>query len=263
MKTQYEHIQRWDDIIFEKRNKEYGAYAIRKDYNTRVLKAEAISVGIGALIFIIPILMRDEIPLPVQQKDDPVIVLDRWSDRIEPTVTPPPPPKAPKRMSASIIPTRVTTQEVPDEPQVPPTDEVTYVTGNETEGTETGLEGPIEPGAETSPAEVGNKPFDVVEIMPEYEGGNEAMIKFLQKKLRYPSRARAGNKQGTVYVRFIVNADGSVSDVEVIKGFFKDCDEEAVRVVSLMDKWKPGVQGKLPVAVRKVLPITFRLGNQE
>ncbi|MFZ2905833.1 MAG: TonB family protein [Cyclobacteriaceae bacterium] len=258
MKNQADLVQRWDDIIFKNRNKSYGAYAIRKDYNSNVIKAEAISIGIGALIFMIPVFIPDKITpdIPVIAEPKGRIVLEGIKiKREQPSAKTTPV----KRANASVIPTRITTLQVPEEPPAPQTTEVGYTAGTETAGIETGPKSINEFGTGTIPPEVTNKPFDIVEIMPEYEGGDRAMMKFLQKKLRYPSRAIAAKQHGTVYVRFTINADGRVSDVEVVKGFFKDCDEEAARVVSLMTNWKPGIQNKMPVPVRKVLPITFRL----
>jgi protein TonB len=259
MKTQSEQVQRWDDIIFEKRNKDYGAYAIRKNYNDSVLKAEAISIGIGLLIFIVPILMQKEKALPVPIPDLPPIVLEQY--RIEPAITPPSTPAPPRRMDASIIPTQVVTTPVVDEPVTqPPTDEVSYTTGPDT-GTsgETGVDVTIGTGTYTEPVVEAPVVFTYVEKMPEYEGGYEAMYKFLRKHVKYPRRPQQAGREGTVYVKFIVAPDGTVTNVEIEKGFDKECDAEAVRVISLMNKWHAGIQNGLPVPVRKILPITFKL----
>jgi protein TonB len=260
MKT--ENVQRWDDIIFDKRNKDYGAYAIRKDYKTRVLKAEAISIGLGALIFIVPILMPNDIPLPTIPKPDPTIVLKIFDGTIEPKITPPTPPQPPRRMDASVIPTKVTSRDVPDVPPAPPSKDVTYTNRQEN--------GTVDPGKDAIERGPGSNVIDVPapppymvapEVMPAYEGGMEGMMKFLQKKLRYPSTARRQKVEGIVYVSFIINPQGEVTNVEVVKGFFRDCDTEAVRVISLMNKWTPGLQNKVPVAVKMVLPIKFKLEN--
>jgi protein TonB len=115
-----------------------------------------------------------------------------------------------------------------------------------------------EPAIEPEP--VKEPPFlDVAEVMPQYEGGLEAMMKFIQKKIRYPSGPKRQQIDGTVYVRFVVNGDGSVSNVEVIKGVHPDYDKEAMRVISLLPAWKGGSHNGRPVGVRMVLPIKFRL----
>lgn len=257
MKTESEQVPRWDDIIFENRNKDYGAYAIRKNYNDSVLKAEAISIGIGILIFVVPILMPKEQILPTVI-DEPKGGIE-WKDFKVKQENPPSPKPPMRKMDASIIPTRVTTEQVIDEPITKSTtDEVAYTTGPETGTTESTTDGTVDFGNEI-PIEVPTEPFSIVEIMPEYVGGEAAMMKFIQKKMRYPTKAQRRGDQGTVYVSFVVSADGSVTDVKIVKGIGKECDEEAVRVISMMDKWRPGVQNKIAVPVRKVLPIKFKL----
>jgi len=100
------------------------------------------------------------------------------------------------------------------------------------------------------------------EVMPEYEGGISAMLKFLSKNLRYPPSARNMGIEGSVFVRFVVNDRGHVVDVEVVKGVNAALDTEAARVVALMKKWKPGKQHDIPVNVRMVLPIKFELARE-
>src|SRR5690606_13368895 len=79
-----------------------------------------------------------------------------------------------------------------------------------------------------------------VEVMPEYPGGYEALIQFIRKNLTYPKSARREGVDGTVYVQFIVGADGSISDIRTLRGVSPDCDREAERVIGLMPNWKPG-----------------------
>jgi TonB family protein len=99
--------------------------------------------------------------------------------------------------------------------------------------------------------------FMVVEHMPEFVGGMEGLGKYLGDNLVYPKEAVANKVTGTVFVSFIVNADGSVSDVQVLKGIGSGCNEEALRVVQNMPAWLPGKQSGQPVAVRYSLPIRF------
>jgi protein TonB len=101
--------------------------------------------------------------------------------------------------------------------------------------------------------------FIHAEVMPEYEGGAEAMMKFIQKKIRYPRVPREIGIDGTVYVQFIVNGDGSVSDVKVIRGVHRDYDNEAIRVISMLPSWRGGRHNGRPVSVRMVLPIKFNI----
>jgi protein TonB len=95
--------------------------------------------------------------------------------------------------------------------------------------------------------------------MPEFPGGMEALMKYLQKNIKYPSRAQDNNVQGRVMVTFVVNKDGSIVDPEVIKAVDKDLDNEALRVVKAMPKWNPGKQRGKPVRVKYTVPVLFRL----
>jgi|SRR5688572_19776285 len=110
-------------------------------------------------------------------------------------------------------------------------------------------------GYTQSPDEI----YTVTETMPEYPGGEEAMYSFIQKNVKYPSMAKETGIQGKVYVQFVIRKDGSVTNIEVIKGIGGGCDEEAIRVVKLFPKWKPGEQGGKPVDVRMRLPFSFKL----
>ena len=102
--------------------------------------------------------------------------------------------------------------------------------------------------------------FDVVENSPEFPGGMEAWNEYLRKNLKYPTQARRMGIEGTVYVVFVVNTDGTVQDVELLRGIGGGCDEEALRVVKGAPKWTPGKQRGRPVRVRMRLPIRFKLG---
>ncbi len=109
--------------------------------------------------------------------------------------------------------------------------------------------------AAAPPAEV----FLVVEEMPEFPGGQAAMLKFIGKHLRYPSSAQAKGIAGIVYVSFVISPEGQVTQVEVMKGIDTACDQEAVRVISKMPAWKPGRQSGRNVSVRYSLPIRFSM----
>jgi len=101
--------------------------------------------------------------------------------------------------------------------------------------------------------------FTVVEKMPEYPGGKEAMFKFIGSNVKYPSEARKNGIHGTSYITYIVEKDGKVNDVRLLRGFDKDCDAEAMRVVKMMPNWKPGMQKGKAVRVQYNLPISFKL----
>lgn len=101
--------------------------------------------------------------------------------------------------------------------------------------------------------------FQVVEDPPEFPGGEEELFKYLGKSIQYPPMAKDAGVSGVVYVTFVVNEDGSISDVEVLRGIGAGCDKEAIRVVENMPKWKPGKQRGKSVKVQFNLPIRFTL----
>ena len=103
------------------------------------------------------------------------------------------------------------------------------------------------------------KVFDTVEQIPEYPGGMQAMIEFLQTNMKYPEDAAKQKVEGRVMVQFVVETDGSVSDVHVAKQVFPSLDAEAIRVVQAMPKWMPGKEKGKVVRVKYNLPIVFRM----
>lgn len=101
--------------------------------------------------------------------------------------------------------------------------------------------------------------FQIVEKMPEFPGGVDAMIDFISKNINYPQSAKDKNISGRVFLSFVIDKDGSVTDVKVMRGIDKECDAEAMRVVKAMPKWKPGMNEGKPVRVSYMLPISFQL----
>ncbi len=101
--------------------------------------------------------------------------------------------------------------------------------------------------------------YTIVEIMPEYEGGDDARNRFLAENIVYPQKALDHGIQGTVYVSFIIEADGAISNVKLLKGIGGGCDEESIRVVKLLAKWKPGMQAGKNVRVLFNMPIYYKL----
>ena len=108
-------------------------------------------------------------------------------------------------------------------------------------------------------SQTNQKVYDSVEQMPEYPGGMQAMIEFIQSNLRYPDDAAKQKVEGRVMVQFVVETDGSVSDVHVAKQVFPSLDAEAIRVVQAMPKWTPGKDKGEVVRVKYNLPFVFRM----
>lgn len=175
-------------------------------------------------------------------------VNDDFEDVMEipPTEQPPPPP--PKIQQPEII-------EVPDEEEIEEDIEIDL----DVEITEdTQIEEMV--FEEAPEEEASDEIFMIVEDQPEPAGGMAAFYKYVGDEMKYPSQARRMGIEGKVFVQFVVDKDGTITQVQAIKGIGAGCDQEAVRVLKNAPKWKPGKQRGKPVRVRMVLPITFKLG---
>jgi protein TonB len=112
---------------------------------------------------------------------------------------------------------------------------------------------------EAPPEEVVEQPLVIAETMPSFIGGYEEFYRFVGKNLKYPAQARRIGVEGKVYVNFVVDRDGSLSDINIARGIGAGCDEEVLRIIKMSPKWNPGLQRGNPVRVRMMMPITFRL----
>jgi periplasmic protein TonB len=135
----------------------------------------------------------------------------------------------------------------------------------DTEITDETVIAPPQPPAIETPLEIPeeedlNKTFLIVETQPAPIGGYEAFYKYIGKNIKYPDQARRMGVEGKVFVQFVVDKDGSITNVEVLKGIGSGCDEEAARVLESAPKWSPGKQRGRPVRVRMSVPIIFKLG---
>lgn len=166
---------------------------------------------------------------------------------VPPTEQLPPPP--PKIQQPQII-------EVPDEKKIEEEIEINM----DTEVTEETKVEEIKIAPVEEEKEDPNQIFLVVEETAAPIGGMPAFYEFVGKKLKYPAQARRMGVEGKVFVEFVIERDGSITDVKAIKGIGAGCDEEAVRVLQSAPKWKPGKQRGKPVRQRMVLPIAFKLG---
>lgn len=255
--------QSWEDIVFENRNKAYGAYLNRKSYSKSVVIAALVTFLI--LIFVLAFPAIKEFFGSLGEKEE-VVVKNTTVVSLDqpPPITPnqPPPPDIrippPVKTIIKFLPPKVTEKEVVEEEEMPTIEEIKQ---NETgsEDVQGDVTTTFEEPAPAVVEEDVNKVFLVVEQPPEFEGGMEAMYKFINKNMKYPASARRMNIEGSVFVGFVVDADGKISEAAVIKGISADCDKEALRVVQMMPKWKPGKQSGRPVRVKFVLPIKFRL----
>ncbi|MCS4436433.1 energy transducer TonB [Aquiflexum gelatinilyticum] len=175
-------------------------------------------------------------------------VTDEFEELLDIPITEQPPPPPPP-IEQPVI------QEIPDEVEIEEKIEVNFDVDVQEE---TVIKEVII--ADAPVVEKADEIFDVVENSPEFPGGMEAWNEYLRKNLKYPTQARRMGIEGTVYVVFVVNTDGTVQDVELLRGIGGGCDEEALRVVKGAPKWTPGKQRGCPVRVRMRLPIRFKLG---
>ncbi len=157
----------------------------------------------------------------------------------------PPPPPAPPQQTTII-------EIVEDDMEIEDEIEIDVEADQETEVEEYV---PVEEEEEEEEAQI----FTVVESMPGFPGGDVARMKYLRDNMKYPQMARESGIQGKVFVTFVVEKDGKVTDVRVLRGIGGGCDEEAIRVVKSMPKWNPGKQRGKPVRVQFNLPIIFKL----
>lgn len=261
MEKQEQNIRSWDDLIFENRNKAYGAYALRQDYSNGLLKGVFTSIGLAVGVLVVAGFINGGAIID-QVVEKSIIFKPGPPPNIKADIIPQPQRTQPQRqVSRNLPPVAVTTPD-PVEPTPEPATASTgtegTVDGNTT--TDTGTPGGVDTGTGLEPAPVKNtEPFIHVEVMPKYKGGFEGMMKTLKKNMRYPASARRMGKEGTVHVEFVVNDAGEITDVKVLRGFDLDCDKEAVRMVEKLIEWTPGFQNKMAVNVKMVLPIKFKL----
>ena len=257
----------WLDLVLDKRNKIYGAYNLRQHYAGNMVRAMAVTFTvIAALGLYLKLNANDVRPI------DTYHVVDL------PNLTPPPvapikkvePQKAKlaKAHAASAVQKflmpKPTSSSVIEEP--PKNIDLTGQTGPINKKGETGVpvdvieDVPVGPPA-TAPATSGKEIFNTgsLEIQPEPYGGMGAFSKFLSKNLRFPTAASDAGASGRVIVSFVIEKDGSLSNIVVERGTGYGMDEEAVRVLKLAKAWKPGIQNGQPVRVRYMVPINFQL----
>lgn len=248
----------FDDIVFEKRNKEYGAYTLRKKYKPTVILALLVGVLILGTLVIAPYLNAKAAENTRKRAERTVeIKMEAMDAPVEQVAPPPPPPPPPADVvqQAKYVPPVVVDSVKPEE-------EEQFITADEAEeivqNTEV-VDIPIEVKEEVQEEEPEEIPFVVVEEMPLFPGGDAALLKYIGENTVYPEVAKENNIQGRVIVRFCVTAKGGVSQVSVLKGVDPELDAEAIRVVNTLPPFKPGKQGGKPVPVWYMVPITFTL----
>ena len=253
-----------NELVFENKNKEYGAYQIRRGYNRTVTMALLFGIGIFVFFALLPKIIQ----LLTPSSDDALkntteVAIDLTEPPpIDPTEPPPPPPPPPPVMeTVKFVPPVVTDEEVPDE-EIPPPQEKLSETQVSTE-TQEGTGDIIIPDSKGNEAVGPEKEeiFTIVEQMPSFPGGEEELFKYLGKNINYPAMEKDNGISGTAYVNFVVDKDGKVKDAKIVRGVKggPGCDKEALRVVQAMPDWKAGKQNGRSVSVSYNLPIKFVL----
>uniref|UniRef100_UPI0040479212 energy transducer TonB n=1 Tax=Algoriphagus sp. TaxID=1872435 RepID=UPI0040479212 len=177
-------------------------------------------------------------------------VADNFEELLDVPITQqPPPPPPPPPMEQPVI------QEIPDEVEIEEKIDVNF----DVDVKETTVIAEVAIKEVVIEEEKADQIFDVVETQPNPPGGMSGWNKYLSNNLKYPTQARRMGVEGTVIVVFVINTDGSIQDVEVLRGIGGGCDEEAVKVVTNAPKWEPGKQRGKPVRTRMRLPIRFKL----
>lgn len=266
----------WVDLVFEGRNKAYGAYRLRKSTTKRNILAMVAVVILLVVAFIILTVKNfvDEQRAKVAMTqvaeltnyDQPKKKAEVKQKKVEVE-----PERVVERVKSSI---KFTAPVIKKDEEVKPDEELK--TQDELMSTKTAIgsfdvkgnddaNGEIlkakEVIAEPEPPkhEEENKVFDIVEQQPLFPGGSAALMKYLSENTKYPVVAQENGVQGRVTVQFVVEKDGSISDVHVLRGVDPSLDKEAVRVVKSMPRWTPGKQNGITVRVNYRVPVLFRL----
>ena len=274
----------WCDLVFEGKNKDFGAYVIRTESTKRHNKAVlytiigAILIGLLALGLMEANRILEERRINGQQDLEEVLV-DMSAQEEEPEqeqqrVEPEKPEVLPEEVLKSV---KVTELQIVEDEKVKKEDEIK--TQDELKETETAFgqkdnekgtedrnvtrtlkeEVVVEKKEEKPKEEKKEEVFRSVEQMPQFPGGEAALMKYLQSHINYPPMAAENNVQGKVVVQFVVDKTGKVGEVKVVRSVDKDLDREAVRVCKSLPKFTPGRQNGQAVSVWYTLPVTFKL----
>ena len=273
---------KWVDMVFAGKNKEYGAYQLRKGTSGRNIKSLLILVIAAALVGgFLAWKVIEQKQAEEQQAYMEAMELAKLQEQAKKEEKKKPEKVQPKIEAKKEIPVARETQKftapvikkdelVKEENQVKQMDKLddkVAVGSEDKEGvkdrtveavrSEIAVAAPPPPPAPKP--EVATKVFDVVEEMPSFPGGSAALMSYLSSNTKYPVVAQENGVQGRVIVSFVVERDGSISDVKVARSVDPSLDREAQRVVKSMPKWKPGKQNGSAVRVKYTVPVVFRL----
>ena len=263
----------WLDVVFKGRNKAYGAYELRKQNPKTTNRALLIAIVAFVVLLSLPTvinIIKGFIPKPDEKVKitDVVLMPPPPLDAAKP---PPPPPKEPPKPKVDQVkfPPPVVKPDNEVREKDPPTEkqlEVADPGQKEQKGDPNAQVRIDEPVGNSDIKEVteagdGDKIFNAVEINPEFPGGDAAFNKYLSTHIRYPSVAKENNVQGRVFIQFVVERDGSLTDLKALRDPGSGLGDEAMRILKTMPKWKPGVQNGKAVRVQYTVPVNFSLAE--
>ena len=253
-----------NNIVFEGRNQEYGAYEMRRKYNWTVTLILACMIGtvvLGMGIKIVLGMQSDAVDKETVLDMTTIDLTPPPADKNEPP-PPPPPPPPPVLETVKFVPPVIKDDAVETDPP-PPQEKLTEtnVSTVTQEGDGDAVVVPTEGNGNGVVEEKAPEIFTVVEEMPEFPGGAMEMMKYIQKNIQYPQMAKEAGLSGKCFLKFVVNGSGNITDVTVLKGVpgCGECDREAIRVVKSMPNWKAGKQNGRAVSVFFNLPINFQV----
>ncbi len=251
-----------NSLVFEERNKTYGAFELRRTYNRTVTIALTIAVASFILLVSIPKIMELIEGMKTEEvKNVEITSADLTPPPLDDQLPPPPPPPPPPPVEQTIkfTPPVVTDEVVVDPPPVITEDSPKISTETHEATGDQDIVIPEETNVVVAPKE--DEIFLVVEQPADFPGGVNEMYKFIQKSVQYPQVEKEAGITGTCYVSFVVEKNGSITDVTIARGVSggPGCDKEAMRVVKAMPAWKPARQAGHEVRCRFTLPIKFSI----
>lgn len=256
MKTN--HVESLEEMVFRNKNKLYGAYSLRRKYNKYLFLSliMAFFLMLSGLAYpVIASLMNKRTGIIIDNKGIYEPGLPPPPTDL-PHVAPPPPAPPSLKLPPFVLP------KVVDDSVESDYGNQASMTDNKPAPLPTG-DIDVEPAPNKPEPVIGQniKPVPVTSVgeMPQFPGGDAALFDFLSKNLKYPEEAKEIGISGKVFVSFVVETDGSITEVTLVRGIGTLCDEEAIRVVKSMPNWTPGKQNNVPVRVRYNLPIKFTL----
>ena len=263
-----------NDIVFEGRNKAYGAYVLRRLYQRHVTRALIIATAIFSLLVFFPLIaqyLKDKMPKEPKKNLQENVLMDAPPlDDTKPPPPPPPPeappPPPPKLTTVKFTPPvvkkdeEVKKEEVPDQEELKEKTVATVTVQGNTNAPDLS-ELSSGTGDKVVEEVVENKVYTYVEQMPELPGGGgqPAIVAAIQKAVKYPPLALRNQVEGRIFASFTVNAQGDVSDVKIVKGLGSGLDEETIRAIKTLPKFRPGKQNGRAVSVSFTVPITFKI----